>query len=214
MVTLGETLVLMKKPESNDRPENIKIFERVFIHNNFTLESLLKDYLQYIYDDTEKWLKDTLPDFKTEKAIRNQKTPINNIIKGTKYPALANCIDDNIRKELPKRFTDIVNSLVEEGRFTQKRNKTTAVETESEISEESYPDDPLDPQNDEIIATLTKEMNELKLKNNELKLKNNKLQEEKREIKNLMLSLLNAYKKDVNSSLSEFAEEIIQKFIG
>ena len=202
---LGDVLEMIKDKESK---ENISMFENVFLAHKFTNESLLTDYIKYIDENTYEWFKNGSANVKNESTARHMKTPINNIIKGTKYIELAQLIDNDVRNELPKKLLQVQKQLVEEGRFKRSTRKKEKVYEDS-ISEEGTTDDYVE----ETDYISHNEDNELQKENNTLKLHIKELEDDKKELKNLLKALLTAYKKDFNGQhgLADFTELVLDK---
>ena len=188
---LMQVVKLMK--ENDEVKDNVSFFERVYKHNNFKEDTPLLDYIEYIFKNTDVWVTNSLPKCKSIIQVRKHIFPINKIIKGEKYPQLAQIIPDTIRKELPKKFTNAVKNCA----IT--RNDETEEEDTDTISIDNSDD--CNSIQDDAVCTLQKEINELKLNIIQL-------QKDKEEMKEFMIQLSKIID---NEDVREFVKLMIVK---
>lgn len=196
--------------EDKINKEHLANFKKLYEYHHFLETALLKDYIQYIYDHTEDWFKAD-----TARSLKIQKTPINIIIKGARYPHFASIIDEDIRNQLPKKFTAITKKLMDG--FNRRDDDAMSSISESDQSGTVDVETMTDMNTDEAIAGLHEQLQTLRKEINEQKLKNSQHLTEKSELKKLLVALLDAYQTDVPENnrlgLVEFTKSLIEKRI-
>jgi hypothetical protein len=201
----------------NINKEHSANFKKLYEYHRYSEATPLKEYIQFIYENTENWF--LINNNITERFLKIQKTPINIIIKGQKYPHFASMIDDTIKTELPKKFTKITKHLLKQLKDNNNADDDATTE-DTESTAESIPVGSIEQGTnpEETFNDINEQILKYQTEINELKCKNARHVEEKGDLKRLLLNLLDAYQNDMpqehkNNGLIEFNKYILEKYI-
>jgi hypothetical protein len=181
-----------------DSKANVQYFVKGFQANGFDENTVLGEYLQYIYDHTDDWLHSaTKHTSRNIRTLRNFKTPINNILKGEKYPELKDEYNVAMAQNLPKTFTTVINDIVK----THEASVQDSEEQHQEITEDDE-----DVSNEDMGETEV-----LRCENNQLKLQVGRLIEEKKRMKHHMMRLIKVV--DDKEAFVSFVHDLVGEYM-
>jgi lipopolysaccharide export LptBFGC system permease protein LptF len=129
--------------------------------------------------------------------LRNFKTPINNILKGEKYPELKDEYNVAMAQNLPKTFTTVINDIVK----THEASVQDSEEQHQEITEDDE-----DVSNEDMGETEV-----LRCENNQLKLQVGRLIEEKKRMKHHMMRLIKVV--DDKEAFVSFVHDLVGEYM-
>ena len=130
-------------------------FAKAYKHFGYKDEDLFATYIQFISENTKQWLQETVPTWVDKSNVDKQYNGIKQIWEHPEsYPTLAPLISDEVKTHLVKAVPALLNDLTGIGkRFTPKKRKGKEQEnpvqdnddSDSVLTEETYPDNPIIP---------------------------------------------------------------------
>lgn len=182
-----------------DSKANVLYFIKGFQANGFDENTVLGEYLQYLFENTNEWLHNaTKHTSRNIRTLRNFKTPINNILKGEKYPELKDEYNLEMAQNLPKTFTTVINDIVK----THEASVQDSEEQHQEITED---------EEDDGSRKDMSETDELRCENNQLRLQVARLVEEKKRMKQHMMRLIKVV--DDKEGFNSFVHDLVGEYM-